>query len=230
MRRFAAGRLERLGATGRRLSEDAYRRALEQRADHVTSHQLLAYSLLRQGRAEAAFSVLEALASSHGVHGHELREALRLFAAVLVAREPKHRDRALGLLRRHGIEPESGPSTRLLLTWETDANDVDLHVVDRNGEHAFYERRDLPDGGTLLTDVTSGYGPEGFVIAANPLGAPYQIFVHYYTSGPMGFGMGKVDVIAHDGSGNVSIDTRPFLISNENAIAHLGQVEPRKLR
>ncbi len=225
MRRFAAGRLERVGAAGRRLSEDSYRRALEQRADHVTSHQLLAYSLLRQGRAEAAFSVLEALALSRGVPSHELREDLRLFAAVLALRAPEHRARALALLERYGIEPEHGPSTRLVLTWETDTNDVDLHLVDRNGEHAYYERPALPDGSSLLTDVTSGYGPEAFLIAPNAAGAPYQVFVHYYASGPMGFGMGKVDVIAHDGKGNVSIDTRPFLISNENATVHLGQVD-----
>jgi len=42
----------------------------------------------------------------------------------------------------------------------------------------------------------------------------------------MGFGMGKVDIIAHDGEGKVDVDTRPFVILNEDATVHLGQIEP----
>ncbi|HEU5076081.1 MAG TPA: VIT domain-containing protein [Polyangiaceae bacterium] len=224
MRRFAAGRLERLGSAGIRLSEDAYRRALEQRPDHTTSHQLLAYSLLRQGRAEEAFAVLERHLLAGAIQSRELLEDLRLVAAVLIARAPKHKARALAALERYGLEPAHGRSTRVLLTWETDTNDVDLHLIDRNGEHAFYERRGLPDGGILLTDVVTGYGPEEFVLGPGAAGSPYQVFVHYYASGPMGFGMGKVDVIDHDGDGNVSVDTRPFVILNEDATVHLGQL------
>ena len=225
MRRFAAGRLERVGTPGLGLSEDSYRKSLEQRPDHVTSHQLLAYSLLRQGRAGEAFAVLETLASAQGLSSLELREDVRLCGAVLMAREPTQTQRVLSLLNTLGLEPAYGPTVRLLLTWETDTNDVDLHLVDRRGQHAYYQQRALPDRGTLLSDVTSGYGPEEFLLAPDLAGAPYQVFVNYYASGPMGFGMGKVDVIAHDGKGNVSFDTRPFVISNENATVHLGQVD-----
>lgn len=225
MRRFASGRLERLGPVASRLSEDSYRRALEQRPDQTTSHQLLAYSLLRQDRAEEAFAVLEALALKQGVHSRALLEDLRMLAAVLIARDPHQRTRALELLRAHGVEPAQGRSKRVLLTWETDANDVDLHVVDRNGEHAFHEHRSLPDGGRLLMDVTSGYGPEEFVLGTGAAGGPYQVFVQYYESGPMGFGMGKVDIVDHDGNGNVSVDTRPFVILNQDAAVHLGRID-----
>jgi len=227
LRRFAAGRLERLGAPGLGLSEDSYRKALEQRPDHVTSHQLLAYSLLRQSRATEAFAVLEALAVAQGLSSLELREDLRLFAAVLIARQPKETQRVRALLQSFGLEPAYGPSVRLLLTWETDTNDVDLHLVDRSGQHAYYERPTLPDKSTLLSDVTTGYGPEELLLAPDLAGAPYQVFVDYYASGPMGYGMGKIDLVGHDGKGNVSFDTRPFVISNENAAVHLGQVDRR---
>jgi len=111
-----------------------------------------------------------------------------------------------------------------LLTWETDANDVDLHLIDRRGEHAYYERYGLSDGGTLLSDVTTGYGPEEFLLAPKLPSAPYELFVNYYASGPMGFGMGKVDVISHDGNGHVQIDTRPFVIMTQDATVHLGSI------
>lgn len=222
-RRFAAGRLERLGRGALWLSEDSYRKALEQRPDHVTSHQLLAYSLLRQARVEEAFSVLEILAQRQEIQSRELLEDVRLVAAVLLARKPDSA-RALALLKRLGLKLPEGPTTRVLLTWETDANDVDLHVIDRQGEHAYYEHQALRDGGTLLSDVTSGYGPEEFLLAPKLTGAPYELFVKYYARGPMGFGMGKIDVIAHDGNGHVRIDTRPFVIMNENATVHLGSI------
>jgi len=222
-RRFAAGRLERLGRGALRLSEDSYRKALEQRPDHVTSHQLLAYSLLRQERVEEAFTVLETLVQRHGIQSREVLEDVRLVAAVLAAHEPDS-PRPLALLKRLGLALPRGPSARVLLTWETDANDVDLHVIDRWGEHAYYERFALSDGGTLLSDVTSGYGPEEFLLTPRMTSAPYELFVNYYASGPMGFGMGKVDVIAHDGNGHVHIDTRPFVIMNENATVHLGSI------
>jgi uncharacterized protein YfaP (DUF2135 family) len=154
-----------------------------------------------------------------------LIEDVRLLAAVLVAEKPASL-RPLALLERYGVERLRGPTTRILLTWETDANDVDLHVIDRRGEHADYSDRTLSDGGTLLGDVTSGYGPEEFLLSPKLTGAPYELFVNYYSRGPMGFGMGKVDVIAHDGNGHVRIDTRPFVIMNENATVHLGSVGP----
>ena len=222
---LAAGRLERIGSAGLRLSEDSYRRALEQRPDHLTGHQLLAYSLLRQGRVSEAFAVFEGLAVSQGIQSQELREDVRLLGAVLIAREPQHAGRARSLLKGLGLSPQDGPTTRLILTWETDTNDVDLHLLDRDGEHASYAHLELPDGGALLTDVRTGYGPEEFVLAPDLAGTPYQLFVHYYSSGPMGFGMGKVDVVAHDGKGNVRFDTRPFVILNENGTVHLGRID-----
>jgi tetratricopeptide (TPR) repeat protein len=186
-RRFAAGRLERLGRGAFWLSEDSYRKALEQRPDHVTSHQLLAYSLLRQERVEEAFTVLETLAQRYGIQSRELREDVRLVAAVLARRKPDS-PRPLALLKSLGLELPRGPTARVLLTWETDANDVDLHVIDRHGEHAYYERLALSDGGSLLGDVTNGYGPEEFLLAPRLASAPYELFVNYYASGPMGFG------------------------------------------
>jgi len=52
--------------------------------------------------------------------------------------------------------------------------------------------------------VTTGYGPECITI---PLGAvartyPYRLQAHYYSRGPMGYGMGKPQIIEHDGKGS----------------------------
>jgi uncharacterized protein YfaP (DUF2135 family) len=67
-----------------------------------------------------------------------------------------------------GGTPETEPSLRFVLVWETDANDVDFHIRDRSGGHAYYAAKDLPSGGALYDDVTTGYGPECFTIRSAP--------------------------------------------------------------
>jgi len=44
---------------------------------------------------------------------------------------------------------ESEPSIRFVLNWETDANDVDFHIYDDQGGHAWYASKHLASGGDL---------------------------------------------------------------------------------
>jgi uncharacterized protein YfaP (DUF2135 family) len=71
---------------------------------------------------------------------------------------------------------------RVLLSWNADATDLDLHVVTPLGEHAYYANRVLKKGGALDIDVTTGYGPEIFSSAA-PKKGTYLVYVNYYGSG-----------------------------------------------
>jgi uncharacterized protein YfaP (DUF2135 family) len=71
---------------------------------------------------------------------------------------------------------------RVVLSWDSDGTDVDLHVVTPTGEHAYYGDRVVPSGGALDVDVTTGFGPEIF---AHPSPAPgtYHVYVNYYGAG-----------------------------------------------
>lgn len=71
---------------------------------------------------------------------------------------------------------------RVVLSWDTDGTDLDLHVVTPQGEHAWYGQRVIAGGGALDVDVTTGYGPEIFSDPA-PENGPYQVYVNYYGSG-----------------------------------------------
>ena len=71
---------------------------------------------------------------------------------------------------------------RILLSWDTDNTDLDLHVVTPDGEHVYYGNRVLENGGALDVDVTTGYGPEIFASAA-PQPGNYLVYVNYYGSG-----------------------------------------------
>ena len=57
---------------------------------------------------------------------------------------------------------------------------------------------------------------------------PYTLQAHYYSRGPMGYGMGKLEVIAHDGQGHISFEERPFVVMKDRAFVDLGSVEKTK--
>jgi uncharacterized protein YfaP (DUF2135 family) len=82
----------------------------------------------------------------------------------------------------------------------------------------------LKSGGQLFGDVTSGYGPELFEIGGSARSSGYFLQAHYYSRGPMGFGMGKVQIIDHDGDGTLKIDERPFVVMVDRAFVDLGTV------
>ena len=71
---------------------------------------------------------------------------------------------------------------RVVLSWDSDGTDLDLHVVTPEGGHAWYGNRVLPNGGALDVDVTTGYGPEIFSSPA-PQKGNYHVYVNYYGSG-----------------------------------------------
>jgi len=230
LRRLAGERLERLGDVGLELAIDSYEKAAGQRPDHPSGHRLLAWARWRAGRYAAAFEALERGLEQDYPSGRfpgvdrVLREDLGMLAAAWLHAEPGRRDEVLDRLRDHGARLATEPSLRFVLSWETDANDVDLHVYDRQDGHAYFRQRRLPSGGELFADVTTGYGPECFAVSepARRGAAPYRLRVHYYSRGPMGYGMGTVQVVKHDGAGRITVEPRPFVVMADNAMLELG--------
>ncbi|WP_437876251.1 AgmX/PglI C-terminal domain-containing protein [Sorangium sp. So ce513] len=233
LRRFAGARLERLAAgAGLDLAVDTYEKAREQRPDHPTSHRQLAFARLKRGEHAAAFDALAAGLARRYPAGRfagvatVLREDLGLVAAAWIKAEPARRADVLARLAKAGAKLEGAPSLRFVLSWETDANDVDFHIRDDRGGHAFYGAPTLPGGGRLYADVTTGYGPECFTIRAprEQRARRYTLQAHYYARGPMGYGMGKLQIVDHDGKGGLTFEERPFVIMNDQAVVDLGAV------
>jgi uncharacterized protein YfaP (DUF2135 family) len=124
-----------------------------------------------------------------------------------------------------GLQIDRKPSLRFVLSWETDANDVDFHIYDGRGGHAFYQKPKLGSGGALYADITTGYGPECFAIHGKTRAYPYVLQAHYFARGPMGYGMGKVQAIDHDGKGVLTVTEHPFVIMKDKAFLELARIE-----
>lgn len=214
MRRYAGGCLESLGESGQELAADTFTKAMISRPDHPSSHRLVAFAELHLGHYQAAFErLLKGLRRSYPggrFAGYDavLKGDLALVGAAWAAQEPGQRGYIQSELRQFGLSIDDQPSTRLVLTWETDATNVDLVV------------KGAPTTGRLLANVTTGYGPECFVIPGSP--KKLDMAVQYSAKGPMGYGMGKVEVIRHDGHGQLNFVEKPYVVMNDQAYLELG--------
>jgi uncharacterized protein YfaP (DUF2135 family) len=71
----------------------------------------------------------------------------------------------------------------VVLTWNTDNNDLDMHVWSPNGEHAYFDELDAIPGCNLDLDDTDGYGPETFICETNNIeNGQWTVKVRYFAS------------------------------------------------
>ncbi|HVK71411.1 MAG TPA: VIT domain-containing protein [Polyangium sp.] len=233
LRRFAGARLERIGNRADGVSflvVDNYEKAVASRPDHPSGHRLLAYALARAGKFAEAFEAITAAFARRYPSGRfagvrrVLADDVGILAAALIRAKPERRADVEKALRELGVPLAKRPSLRFVLTWETDANDVDFHIRDGRRGHAYYSHRKLRTGGELFADVTTGYGPECFAIDGRAAAYPYRLQAHYYSKGPMGYGMGKLQIVEHDGNGEIRLEERPFVVMTDRAFVDLGVV------
>lgn len=68
---------------------------------------------------------------------------------------------------------------RVVINWNMNSTDIDLHVVDPAGEECYYGHRSTAMGGRISRDITQGYGPEQFLLKKAVKGK-YRVYVNYY--------------------------------------------------
>ncbi|QSQ24210.1 DUF2135 domain-containing protein [Pyxidicoccus parkwayensis] len=82
-------------------------------------------------------------------------------------------------------EPMEGPVAlspidyQLTTHWNSDSTDIDLWVIEPNGERCYYQHKNTRLGGKLFWDITDGLGPELYH-ARKAAPGPYHVVVHYY--------------------------------------------------
>ncbi|MBN1899637.1 MAG: DUF2135 domain-containing protein [Spirochaetes bacterium] len=88
---------------------------------------------------------------------------------------------------------------KIVLVWDTDNTDVDLWVIEPTGEKCFYSFKNTKIGGSLDVDVTTGYGPEVYTLAA-PTKGSYTIQVNYYSDAGHPQTEARVYVVQYEGT------------------------------
>jgi tetratricopeptide (TPR) repeat protein len=68
---------------------------------------------------------------------------------------------------------------QLTTHWNADSVDIDLWVIEPNGEKCFFSHRETTLGGKLFWDITDGFGPELYH-ARKAAPGRYDVLIHYY--------------------------------------------------
>ena len=69
---------------------------------------------------------------------------------------------------------------RVVINWNMNNTDIDLHVKDPNGEECYYGHKETLSGGHISRDITRGYGPEQFILK-KAIKGKYGVFVNYFS-------------------------------------------------
>jgi uncharacterized protein YfaP (DUF2135 family) len=70
---------------------------------------------------------------------------------------------------------------RVVIEWNSEATDIDLWVDEPNGERAIYNNPRTAIGGRLSNDMTSGFGPEEYLLRRAPNGT-FTVRAHVYAA------------------------------------------------
>ncbi|MDL5030512.1 VIT domain-containing protein [Pelomonas sp. APW6] len=114
---------------------------------------------------------------------------------------------------------------RVVMRWDLNSTDIDLHVIDPLNEEAFFMHRDTRQGGHLSRDFTAGYGPEEFIVR-QPLPGRYKVVARYYGSQRATLSRGatvQVDVQTGFGSPQLKTRTMTFRLVEGGGDIELGE-------
>lgn len=194
------------------LAETPLRKALEVRPDRANGYRHLALMLWQDGRVEEAARVLESATRQnfpqwYGNVQRVIREELGYVYRAWQAKDPARREEIAERAREHQVDLSRTDALRITLAWETDANDVDLHVVAPSGEETYYQQPRSKNGLALYEDITQGLGPE-VIRTSNIDRGTYHVGVRYFAAGPMGISRGVV-VVMRDGQ----VQIHPFRLT-----------------
>lgn len=115
---------------------------------------------------------------------------------------------------------------RVVMTWDADVTDIDLHVIEPTGQEAFYEYNRTLAGGLVSADFTQGYGPEEYLIHRAVPGT-YKIAANFYGSqqqslqGPVTV---QATVITNFGRANEKRQAMTLRLTEQKETVPIGEV------
>jgi tetratricopeptide (TPR) repeat protein len=186
--RVLAWRMEQAGELDRAIV--LFRKAGKLRPEEPQSLRDLALALAERGKAyHAAPDITEAMELLHKMIFSEWQRfdeieviGLEELNALIAWTKAQQWDKAPVIPELDArLTQNLDCDVRIVLCWDADNTDVDLHVMEPGGEEAFYGHNRTTIGGLVSRDFTQGYGPEEYLLHGAKPGI-YKVFAHYFGS------------------------------------------------
>ncbi len=211
-----------------------FARVLRQRPFEPHSFRDLARSLEDARRYPLAALLYESVLAGtwHGRFGEALKtvtveEYVRLLRAGVRQGKLNTDQKAFFSERLAQLGARETPADlRVSITWNTDNTDVDLWVIEPDGNRVFYKSPRSPSGGVLSQDQTQGYGPERYHIPTARKGE-YKILVHYFSANPNLLGGEthvNVVITRHAGTDREKIERRTVILHRAEELAEVARI------
>lgn len=174
------------------LAIDLFEKARRLRPDEPQSDRDLALALAARARTHTGPAALSDYRRSLELFHHVVMNPWERFPEIEVTALMEANALWADLQRSGAAKELSNPfdprlvknlecDLRIVMTWDADMTDIDLHVVEPTGEECNYGHNRTTIGGLVSHDFTQGYGPEEYCIRkAQPGG--YKIFAHFFGS------------------------------------------------
>ncbi|MEO6363826.1 MAG: DUF2135 domain-containing protein, partial [Caldimonas sp.] len=176
--RLLAYRLQQAGEFD--LAVPVFQRVLELAPHEPQSHRDLGLALAQAGQAQPAIERLYDVVTGAWDGRFADIDLIALAELNAIVDKARREGKPLDVAR---IEPRLLANlpldVRVVLSWDADDTDVDLHVIDPNGEEVFYGRSLSHQGGRISHDATGGYGPEEFALRVAKPGK-YRVVANFF--------------------------------------------------
>ncbi|MEO7115818.1 MAG: DUF2135 domain-containing protein, partial [Caldimonas sp.] len=161
--RLLAYRLQQAGQT--KLAVPIFERVLELAPNEPQSHRDLGLALADAGQPQGAVEQLYAVATGRWDGRFPDIDLIALTEMNAIVDKARRNGSPVDVSAVDARLVRNLPlDVRVVLAWDADNTDVDLHVIDPNGEEVFYGHNASRQGGAITRDATGGYGPEEFAL------------------------------------------------------------------
>lgn len=116
---------------------------------------------------------------------------------------------------------------RITLEWSSNENDIDLWVIDPNGEKCYYQHTKTQMGGKISKDFTRGYGPEEFTLKVAKRGI-YTVYANYFSESRQSItGPVTLYVTLYTKYGKINQDVKHIALqlTDDKEVRQIGQLE-----
>ncbi len=157
---------------------EIYKAVLRIKEEEPQSYRDLALAYAMNGnRAEAVRILYQVLTKDWGVYESRYQGLREIMLTELNTLMSKQKAEDFGISKE--ILQTAPVDLRVVVDWNKDETDIDLHVLEPGGEECFYSHQLTKSGGRISKDFTQGYGPEQYEIKTAVKGT-YKVKIDYF--------------------------------------------------